>query len=238
MAAGSWDAGISAHLAGTLELVLTATPLRFIGETGPTDHVTLPPGGGVIGRHPLASARLPREAATVSRTHLAFAPLGLTWHLWDCESAHGTALFLPDGERRRLVAWVPVPIRGRQRLELAATLPVDVYVRGAAAAGTLAAGTDTPTLIVDEDLETAARALVAERRDNPANRHVPAVLELAAALYCSAGTVYNRLRELSELPAVIERLDPLEDQRLDRVALADALVTAYPYLLLDVPRAP
>jgi hypothetical protein len=238
MGAGSWDAGISGGIAGTLELALVGNAISFECEMGPADRLTLPPSGGVVGRHPLAFARLPRAVSTVSRKHLAFAPLGLGWHAWDCDSSHGTVLLFPNGARRPLVAWVPIPLSHKQRFELAATLTLDVRIRGAAAEGTVAARPDTSLLITDAELETAARALVAERRANPANRHVPAVLDLASTLYCSSGTVYNRLRALWDLPAIVTRLGPLDGQRIDRSVLADALVSAYPYLLLDVPGPP
>jgi hypothetical protein len=238
MGVGDWDAGISQQLAGALELCLIGTTLRFEGEGGRRDRLELPPSGGVVGRHPLAAARLPREAAAISRKHLAFAPLGVGWHAWDCESSHGTTVTSLDGSRRRLVPWVPVPVSHHQRFELASTLTLDVRVYSGDAEGTATAGGHTAALIADPELEIAARALVASRRENPANRQVPAVAELAGTLFCSTGTVYNRLRELWEQPAIVKRLGSLGAQRLDRLALADALISAYPYLLLDVPKPP
>jgi len=235
MGASGWDASVVRQLAGRLEVRLTGTVLRFCGDPPRRDRIELPADGGVIGRHPLAAARLPADAAAVSRKHLAFAPLGVGWHAWDCGSAHGTTVALPDGSRRRLIAWVPVPVRDQQRYELASAVTLVIRIRFTDNAGTVTAGAETVTLITDVELETAARALVAPRRDDLTQVQIPSVAELSAALGCSPGTVYNRLRELWALPAIVALLGPIRDQRLDRQALADALARSYPYLLLDPP---
>ena len=233
MGAGSWDASVVRRLTGVLELRLSGTVLRFCGDPPRRDRIQLPDDGGVVGRHPMAAARLPSEASDVSRKHLAFAPLGVGWHAWDCGSSHGTTVALPDGSRRRLVAWVPVPVRDQQRYELASAVTLIVRIKGADNEGTVTAGGETVALIADADLETAARALVGPRREDLADRQVPSVAELSSTLDCSSGTVYNRLRELWGLPAISKLLGPLGDQRLDRQALADALTWSYSYLLLN-----
>jgi len=133
-----------------------------------------------------------------------------------------------------MVAWVPVPVRDQQRFELSSAVRMTVSLLSEDYDGAITSDDDA-ALIADADLEIVARALVANRR-NDSNESVPSVETLATALGCSTRTVYNRLQALSALRPIAMLAGPPRSERLDRAALADALVRSYPYLLLDVPQ--
>ncbi|HYI99389.1 MAG TPA: FHA domain-containing protein [Thermoleophilaceae bacterium] len=192
----------------------------------------LPPPGGTIGAGEDVTLCVAGPASDgVSRRHLVLRTAGRQWTVEDCDSSNGTWERDESGGWQPLPAGLAVPVGDGMTLCLADQFVIRFEHVAVAPSGRTTNKKGPPQAVraqrvAPPELERFAGLLLSRRRADPRDRSVPTAEELGSEFGLERAAVYEWLKRLRALPEVKDFV-----KGNSRDATADAVATAFPYLL-------